>query len=238
MDLRIAHLAPERLRERCRIGAATSAPPGGLYDDPAIVPGDDWRSVPSDLLAMLQPTTGCDPRTVVEVIKLPSGPAPALLADLGSALGGSHTRYLGHYTSEPGMVTTTPDTTTGRRVGLHVDNFERLSYRSKRLGRRRLAINLGPGVRYVLVGALDICTIAEALHVDYERRYPHSDDLCAYVNQGRALNVLRIRIEPGEGYIAPTELLPHDGSTLDSDQPSSAAFWLGEWPSGALPWAV
>jgi hypothetical protein len=45
---------------------------------------------------------------------------------------------------------------------------------------------------------------------------------------------MRIRLDPGEGYIAPTELLPHDGSTLTATAPSRIAFWLGHWPIGTL----
>ena len=33
-----------------------------------------------------------------------------------------------------------------------------------------------------------------------------------------AFSELRIRLDPGEGYITPTELLPHDGSTAGIDQ--------------------
>ncbi|MFD4659245.1 hypothetical protein ACFWP2_26845 [Kitasatospora sp. NPDC058444] len=40
--------------------------------------------------------------------------------------------------------------------------------------------------------------------------------------------------DPGEGYIAPTELLPHDSSTEDQPQPSTVAFRLGHWPRGVL----
>ncbi|CAL9504964.1 hypothetical protein SUDANB37_03549 [Streptomyces sp. enrichment culture] len=39
----------------------------------------------------------------------------------------------------------------------------------------------------------------------------------------------------GEGYIAPTEYLLHDGSTEAADKPSAMAFWLGRWPYGTLP---
>ncbi|MGW6455186.1 hypothetical protein ACWF94_04540 [Streptomyces sp. NPDC055078] len=41
------------------------------------------------------------------------------------------------------------------------------------------------------------------------------------------VHCLRIRLAPGDGCIAPTELLPHDGSTTGIDHPSVAAFWLG-----------
>lgn len=70
---------------------------------------------------------------------------------------------------------------------------------------------------------------------DYTNRYPHTDDLRAYVAVGKLLRCLRIRLDPGDGYLAPTEYLPHDGSTEDEPTPSSAAFWLGRWARGTLP---
>lgn len=60
----------------------------------------------------------------------------------------------------------------------------------------------------------------------------------AYVTEGRPINILRIRLAPGEGYIAPTELFPHDGSTQGCTAPSTAAFWLGDWATHGLPWLV
>ncbi|MFJ6616563.1 hypothetical protein ACIQOW_03135 [Kitasatospora sp. NPDC091335] len=65
--------------------------------------------------------------------------------------------------------------------------------------------------------------------------HPHTDDIRAYVRAGHPLRCLRLRLDPGEGYIAPTELLPHDGSTSDLPEPSTAAFWLDHWPIGVFP---
>ncbi|WP_435179434.1 hypothetical protein [Actinacidiphila sp. bgisy145] len=61
--------------------------------------------------------------------------------------------------------------------------------------------------------------------------YPHAEHIRRYVADGHQLLCLRIRLEPGGGYIAPTELLPHDGSTTGVEQPSVAAFWLGRSPA-------
>ncbi|MFE5513874.1 hypothetical protein ACFQ9J_25415 [Streptomyces sp. NPDC056529] len=73
------------------------------------------------------------------------------------------------------------------------------------------------------------------LHLDdYARRYPHTDDYRAHAAVGHTTHILRIRLAPGEGYIAPTEYLLHDGSTQDQEA-SAIAFWLGHWQRGKLP---
>jgi hypothetical protein len=54
-----------------------------------------------------------------------------------------------------------------------------------------------------------------------------TDDIRRYAAEGHPLRCVGIRLAPGDGYIAPTELLPHDGSTASSDSPSVVGFWLG-----------
>lgn len=238
MDLKIAHSDRARLRDRCQI---TTLRPAGIdepYETGAAVPADSWEPLPVGLSAALEAGTETDHRALVELVALPTGAAPAAFADLADALPDSRATYLGHHTSVPGLPTTTPNPADGRFVGVHVDNHDRLPYLTRHRGRRRLCFNLGPAARYLLVADRDIRTVARAVHEDYEHCHPHTDHLRAYVAQGRTINILRIRLAPGEGYVAPTELLPHDGSTRGSTQPSTAAFWLGDWTAGALPWLV
>lgn len=158
------------------------------------------------------------------------------LEDLAARLGDPDAVYLGQAPSRPRMLTTTDNHTDGRRIGLHLDNWDKLSYSAKHTGRRRLCLNLGPGVRYLVVCELDAQTLCRAVHPDdFSNRYPHTDDLRRYVADGQSLRCLRIRLDPGDGYIAPTEYLPHDGSTQGQSEPSTAAFWLGHWPRNSLP---
>ncbi|MEV0972047.1 hypothetical protein [Microtetraspora glauca] len=69
--------------------------------------------------------------------------------------------------------------------------------------------------------------ICQTLNQAQDEHYPHTDDVRRYVADGHPLRCLRIRLEPGQGYIAPTEFLPHDGSTSYAEERSLAAFWLG-----------
>ncbi|MGF1426868.1 hypothetical protein [Kitasatospora sp. LaBMicrA B282] len=169
------------------------------------------------------------------MVKLRHTDAIDLLSELADPLGDPNATYLGQAASPAKALTTTDNYQEGRRLGLHVDNWDKLSYAEKHRGRRRLCLNLGPGTRYLLLGDIDIQAICRTVHHDYEHHYPHTDDLHTYVARHQPLRCFRIRLAPGECYIAPTELLPHDGSTEDQPEPSTAAFWLGHWPRGVLP---
>lgn len=97
------------------------------------------------------------------------------------------------------LTTTRNHENDGHRIGLHVDNWDKLPYATKHTGRRRICINIGPGTRYLLLGDRDIRSICRALHQDYADRYPHTDDLRRYVGSGHVVLCFRIRLEPGEG---------------------------------------
>ncbi|KOU85059.1 MULTISPECIES: hypothetical protein [unclassified Streptomyces] len=91
-------------------------------------------------------------------------------------------------------------------------------------------------VRYVILGAIDAQAVCRAVHPDYHAdRYPHIQGYRDHVASGRPIRIIRIRLAPGEGCVAPTEYLLHDGSTEAQDRPSAAALWLGHWPRGILP---
>ncbi|TCR22946.1 hypothetical protein [Streptomyces sp. BK205] len=151
-------------------------------------------------------------------------------ATLDPLNGGWPTTLLGCTASPGNWTTTTEDSAIGHRIGLHGDDFDRLPYPKRPYSRRRLCLSLGPGTRYLLIGDHDVQHICRALYRDLDHHYPHITDVRRYVAAGHRLRCLRLRLDPGDGYIAPTELLPLDGSTLNSAAPSVAAFWLGRQP--------
>ncbi|MEV7020764.1 hypothetical protein [Kitasatospora sp. NPDC093558] len=234
MTLAIAHTDPAALIARCDSTGVRTARGEPEYENGAVLPAGPWQPITAALAAELRPAERSAASTLVELVKLPDGPPPATLATLADQLGDPDAVHLGQATSPAKASTTTPNYRDGRRIGLHIDNWDRLRCQAKHTGRRRLCFNLGPGIRYLLLGGLDIRAVCRSLHADPEDRYPHTDDLRAYAALGLPLRVFRLRIDPGEGYIAPTELLPHDGSTEEQPRPSTAAFWLGHWPRGVL----
>ncbi|MBO0655555.1 hypothetical protein J1792_23075 [Streptomyces triculaminicus] len=229
------------LRERCEIGSVRLSHGEADYDEGAVVPVCDWRPLNTREAQRLQAEPGIPDGALIELVRQPLPDTQVEAApDLHAVAAGLYpfadrwpADFLGCVTNPGDAPTTTEDPATGRRLGLHVDNWDRLPYGRRHEGRRRLCLNLGPGVRYFLLGDREIEEIYRLVHPDPEHHYPHTDDVRRYVARGRPLQCLRIRLEPGDCYLAPTELLPHDGSTLDGEQPSTAAFWLGRWPAGA-----
>lgn len=240
MGLRLTPCDGANIADRVDIGSVRIATHEPDYETGAVVPADDWEPLTELALASMRSSSRNDADTVIELVR-------TSIPDLTSATvqerwGVATNLVVGHLldsaapllattTAEPGQRTTTEDGRTGQRIGLHVDNFDRLTYADRRRGRRRLAINLGPGHRYLLVADLDIQQICQRVcheaTTNPRRHYPHTDDLRRYVAAGHPLCVLRIRLAPGDGYIAPTELTTHDGSTLGAAVPSTIAFWLG-----------
>ncbi|MEU3914037.1 hypothetical protein [Streptomyces sp. NPDC029721] len=236
MPLHIAYGDPAALRARCEISTARSArPEEDGYETGSVVPAGQWRAMAeSDVRAVTAPRRPLD-STLVEIVRPPFRDGLPL-EDLTRPMGDPEAVYLGQALAKADMTTTTDNRADGRLLGLHLDNWDKLPYAEKHTARRRLCLNLGPGTRYIILGAVDAQTACRAVHPDdHPRRYPHTDDYRAYVAGGRRLQLARIRIEPGEGYLAPTEYLLHDGSTERQERPSAAAFWLGRWPRGILP---
>ncbi|WP_416483437.1 hypothetical protein [Streptomyces sp. CL12] len=241
MGPRLLFRTLDDLRGRCDITSVQQIRDKPGYDDAALAPGSDWAPMTSDDTEHLRVDSATPDSTLIELVHQPlPGLAPDDLAGrrrtaaLLEPMDGYRPATLLGCASSPGdRLTTTEDHTTGRRIGLHVDNFDRLSYSARHQGRRRLCLNLGPGPRYLLICDHDVQEICRALYADTDlkRHFPHTEDVRRYVVAGHPLRCLRIRLEPGDGYIAPTEFLPHDGSTAGIDKPSVAAFWLGRSPN-------
>ncbi|MEU9189888.1 hypothetical protein AB0D14_36215 [Streptomyces sp. NPDC048484] len=231
------------IRGRCDIAPIRRADSEPGYDDGALIPHNGWTPLTTGEAEHHQADDSTPDSVRIELVRrpLPDLGPDDLAGRLETATrldplnGRWPTELLGCAASPGNRATTTEDSATGRRIGLHVDNFDRLPYRRRHQGRRRLCLNLGPGPRYLLIGDHDVQQICRIVHAgaELDRHYPHTDDIRRYVSQGQLLRCLRIRLEPGDGYIVPTELLPHDGSTAGIDQPSVAAFWLGRPPNAS-----
>lgn len=235
MPLHLAISDLDRLRERCDVAAVRTVKDDPAYEPGAAVPSGRWQPLTEAGALRLTAPPRTPPSTLVEIVR-PPAPTGETLEDLARQMGDDPVHYLGQALAKPDMLTTTENYEVGRLLGLHLDNWDDLDYRRKATGRRRLALNLGPGTRYILLGALDAQAVCRAVHPeDHVHRHPGTDDYRTHVAAGHPIRCVRIRLAPGEGYIAPTEYLLHDGSTEGQNQPSAMAFWLGHWPRGTLP---
>ncbi|MCX4696379.1 hypothetical protein [Streptomyces sp. NBC_01408] len=235
MPLHVAFTDQDALRARCNFATTRTVSGVPAFEDGAVVPSGQWQPLSDAAAQALTAPPLTSPITLVEIVR-PPAPTGENLEDLTQQMGDGQAKYLGQALAKPDMLTSTDNYQDGRLIGLHLDNWDKLNYGQKATGRRRLALNLGPGTRYILLGALDAQAVCRAVHPeDYAYRYPSTDDYRAHVAAGHPIRCVRIRLAPGEGYIAPTEYLLHDGSTEGQDQPSAMAFWLGRWPRGTLP---
>jgi len=252
MSTRVAFIDALNAKGRCEIAPVRLVADEPGYGPLVALPSDDWEPLGAAEVGTLLSSEKTPDSAMFEVVRLPfaDGELDDIrdrsvkfnLADGSQAapidpFGGRHPSiFLGHTDSPAGQRTTTIDQRVDQRTGLHIDNWDKLPLTERDRSRRRLAINLGPGDRYVIVATLDICDM-HAVH-PIDAPFPRTGDIHEYLRRGGNLRCVRIRFEPGEGYIAPTELVPHDGSTLGIEQPSRIAFWLGDWPTGLFPAAV
>jgi hypothetical protein len=237
VTIHVAFTAPSTLHERCAITSVHLARNEPGYDAETLLPAPDWEPLTAEQIKALivGPAVA---GALVEIVR-PHRDAPTYdaTADEISSYDPFRGRwaswFLGFVDNPAGQATTTVDTHTGSRLGVHLDNFDKLPTARRADSRRRLAVNLGPGSRYLVLATDDIQQISASMGAP--TRHPHTNDVRRYVRDGGSLRCIRIRLDPGEGYIAPTELIPHDGSTWGMAAPSRVAFWLGHWPAGTLP---
>jgi hypothetical protein len=237
MGIRIAFTSTEALIARCDTAAAEASTGGPGLDCQAVVPVGEWRPLRAADAEPLRAADGDAPATVVELARIMPGVGQPLTghdSPFTPLTSGYAAQFLAGADSPPGKPTTTINGSAGLRLGVHLDNFDRLPLSRRTASRRRLGVNLGPGVRHLLLGSIDILGICQAAGIYNLGHCPHTDDIRRHVAEGRPFRLLRLRLDPGDGYIAPTELVPHDGSTQTADAPSHIAFWLGHWPTGIV----
>jgi len=114
-----------------------------------------------------------------------------------------------------GLATTTVDRASGLYVGLHIDSWGDLSISDRLSSKMRLNVNLGPGRRYFLFAAHTLSSVVATHHIhpDDGRRLAIVER--DYFSDDRA-RILRLELYPGDAYMASTDALIHDGSTLSS----------------------
>jgi hypothetical protein len=116
-------------------------------------------------------------------------------------------------------LSTTWDRADGRLTGLHIDRWERRPVASFSYTRNRVCLNLGPRSRYLVFVPMDLLELAARCGIDRTGSFTtlHAQ---TYLRQNPMTRVYRLRVEPGEAYVAPTECLIHDGQASSAD---------GEW---------
>jgi uncharacterized protein len=128
----------------------------------------------------------------------------------------------------PGIPTSTYDNNQGRYRGLHIDNWSMPPKKLEERGQSsvRVGINVGVGRRSFVFVNLSVSRMLELLATC--TNFPHRE--VAYSNGNRRCNasafseafmsrfpdypVIRVDLEPNQGYIAPVNNMLHDGYAL------------------------
>ncbi len=133
----------------------------------------------------------------------------------------------------PGLKTVTYNSSTKCYIGLHLDSWDHMPLEKRHLSTNRICVNLGSEDRFLLFINLTLKGIYRLIVVDSqvrERRnfINNKDDFYSLPNMSKispnvlikefmksylSYPVIKVKIAPGEAYIAPTENMIHDGCT-------------------------
>lgn len=99
-----------------------------------------------------------------------------------------------------------------RLVGLHLDTVENTPVATLERTLSRFCLNLGPNRRWFVFLPLDVRTVVDTCELA-ESDVPRSRHFRDAALQGAPQAACRIPLEPGDGYIAPTQIMLHDGAS-------------------------
>ena len=113
-------------------------------------------------------------------------------------------------------------------TGMHIDFWDQLKLNQIDDARNRISFNLGKSPRYFLFINQTISQITDGLkqHVDISN-FNQEKVLKEFFRINPDYPVTKVKVEPFEAYIAPTENLIHDGSTLGSTSKDIQLFTRG-----------
>jgi hypothetical protein len=205
------------------------------YESEAFLPCEPWRPLASgEQLLLLSKDSFDDPARSIAIVRLPDGFAErcrhirraeaggpdfeTVAGDLESVCHlGAPLHFIGAGSNPAGLQTVTIDQRSGGRfTGMHLDSWDNLDLAERHRSSNRICVNIGQESRYFLfvpIALMDMPQIVAERLAGVEPPPSTSLDrlfveLCADVP------VVRCRLAPGEAYIAPTECLLHDGSSV------------------------
>jgi hypothetical protein len=216
---------------------------GPAYEEGAMLPGEPWRRpTVEETKSLIVTEMPHDMATSVAIVKLPgefskdlpetivSGNTGSLQASLLRSLRaicelGEPLHCIGPNTNPGNLKTVTFNDRIGRYNGLHVDDWDGLDLNSRHRAANRICVNIGQGDRYLLFLPFSLMDIASALaeEVGPDWKMPRRYTVIGrqFMERFPDVPVVRCRLAPGEAYIAPTENLVHDGSSIgqsDTDE--------------------
>lgn len=208
---------------------------GANYEEGARLPREPWRRpTAEEAQSLIAAETPTNMASSVAIFQLPcefsdlqramrSGDKESLEVSLLQPLRsicelGEPLQYIGPTKNPANLRTVTFNRDIGRYNGLHVDNWDQLDLESRHLSTNRICINIGQQDRYFLFLPVSLMGMANALSEEIGAQWevPGRYTLIGrqFMERFPHVPVVRCRLGPGEAYIAPTENLVHDGSSV------------------------
>lgn len=120
------------------------------------------------------------------------------------------------------LISTAFNDKTNCYVGLHIDDWEQMPIEQRQYSKNRICINLGHSERYLLFVNLSIEAILslDKVIAMSNNRPRYIDEISElFFELFPAYPIVKLKVLPGEAYVAPTENMIHDGYTLGANGP-------------------
>ena len=142
----------------------------------------------------------------------------------------------GYKTDRANQETVTINYRTNKTLGLHIDTWENVPMASRRSALLRFSINVGFSDRFFIFSTTPVDSFMDDSSEEYvysgKKRYSYTEQLRDKAPDAN-LDLVRVRIPPGFGYIAATDLVVHDGSSMGIIEPSAHFTVRGAFHVGA-----
>lgn len=121
------------------------------------------------------------------------------------------------YVGRPGLRTTTFNRNENFFIGMHLNSWEKKQMNERHIARNRICLNLGLDPRYFLFYNLEYRQMAKMAGFPEnflnQKNQHHYEVLYKFYELFPDYPIIRLRIDPYEAYLAPTENVVHDGTT-------------------------
>ncbi|KAF3884617.1 MULTISPECIES: hypothetical protein [Nostocales] len=138
-------------------------------------------------------------------------------------------KLLGLQVTLPGLRTLTMEN-ADYFVGMHLDSWDRAPLRRRHKSRNRICINLGREERFFLFINLPLMQMFEALGFSDDEVYKHYRGTTVgdeFMKKYPDYPVVKLKVAPREAYIAPTDNLIHDASSVGKQYPDITLSFIG-----------
>lgn len=137
---------------------------------------------------------------------------------------------------EPGLATVTFNHHKQNFIGLHIDGWDKLPVKQLPYARNRVSINIGQEDRYFVFINLTVDDMLTHLRscLDIESLPDEKAVSKAFMATFPDYPPIKLRIRPGEAYVAPTDNFVHDATTLDNELKSCHIAFRGYFNPGCV----